>query len=398
MSEPSRQILHVDMDAFFASVEQRDHPELRGRPVLVGGPSRRGVVAAASYEARKYGVFSAMPMAHALRRCPDAVVVSGRHGHYAAVSGDVFAIFRRYTPLVEGLSLDEAFLDVTDSRRLFGDGPTIAERIRADIRRELRLTGSAGVAPCKFAAKIASDMNKPDGLTVVGPDVRSFLAPLPVERMWGIGPVAAARMHEAGFDTIGDLAGASAAELEGLLGSWGRQVHLLANGVDPREVVPGVAPKSVGAEETFEVDLTRADDLRRALLSQSARVAHRLFAAGLHGDVVTVKIKHADFTLRTHRTTLPEPVCDTDGIYQAARALLDEMDLAGRPVRLTGVSVSGLGTGPVQRSLFDARSRSRAEAIEAVTAQVRARFGDHGLTRAELLAGRAGSKPGRPAR
>ena len=219
------------MDAFYASVEQRDHPELRGKPVLVGGPSARGVVAAASYEARKFGARSAMPMAEALRRCPQAIVVPGRHGHYAAVSSQVFAIFRRYTPLVEGLSLDEAFLDVTGSRALFGDGVEIARRIKAAIRGELELTASAGVAPSKFIAKIASDLEKPDGLVVVrAGEEEAFLAPLSIDRMWGIGPRAAVHLREAGLETIGDLARAGEGRLERLLGSWGASVHRLARG------------------------------------------------------------------------------------------------------------------------------------------------------------------------
>jgi DNA polymerase-4 len=382
-------IIHVDMDAFFASVEQRDHPELRGKPVLVGGPSKRGVVAAASYEARAFGVRSAMPMVEALRRCPQAVVVGSHHGHYAEVSADVFAIFGRFTPLVEGLSLDEAFLDVTASARLFGDGKAIAEQIRAAIQRELHLTASAGVAPGKFAAKVGSDLKKPNGLVVVPgerpQDVAAFLAPLPIERMWGIGPVAAARMHEAGFSTIGDLARASPNELSFLLGSWGHVVHGLACGIDERPVEPHGVAKSVGAEETFEHDVRDVERLRRALLAQSARVAERLFGAGLLGDVVTIKVKYADFTQRTARLTLREPVMDTDAIFAAASVLLDRMALAGRPVRLTGVAVSGLGTGPVQRSLFGDALRDKREAIEATTAKIRERFGRQSLTRATLL-------------
>lgn len=380
-----RQIIHVDMDAFFASVEQRDRPELRGKPVIVGGPASRGVVATASYEARRFGIHSAMPMAEAMRRCPEAIVVGSDHAHYGEVSHEIFAIFERFTPLVEGLSLDEAFLDVTDSRSLFGSGVAIADQIRTAIRCELRLTASAGVASSKFAAKIASDLDKPDGLTVVPDDVAGFLAPLPVERMWGIGPVAARTVRAAGLATIGDLAAATPRELELLLGSWGRQVQLLANGIDAREVEPGVAAKSIGAEQTFTKDLTGQEDLARQLLSQAGRVARRLFAKGLYGAVVTLKIKYADFTQRTARQTLAEPVGDTDSIYQAAVGLLTRTYERGRPVRLTGVAVSGLTTGPIQRSLFGDRQRDRREALEAVTAKIQNRFGDESLTRATLL-------------
>src|SRR6185437_6837526 len=235
MPEPRRTILHVDIDAFYASVEQRDDPALRGRPVLVGGRSRRGVVLAASYEARPSGARSAMPMAEALRRCPEAIVVPPRHDRYADVSADVFAIFRRYTPLVEGLSVDEAFLDVTASGALFGDGEAIARRIKREIRDEVGLTASAGVAPCKFAAKIASDLDKPDGLVIVPDDVAAFLAPLPVERMWGVGPKTAPRLRDAGYATIGDLAAAEPSALATILGEAGAaHVGPLARGVDAR--------------------------------------------------------------------------------------------------------------------------------------------------------------------
>src|SRR5580698_11007059 len=233
----ARTILHVDMDAFYASVEQRDDPALRGKPVIVGGRSRRGVVLAASYEVRPSGVRSAMPMAEALRRAPDAIVVPPRRDAYAEASEQAFAIFRRYTPLVEPLSLDEAFLDVTGSRAIFGDGEAIASAIKRDVRQELRLTASAGVAPCKFAAKIASDLRKPDGLVVVpSGEVAAFLAPLPVERMWGIGPKTAPKMHAMGYRTIGDLARADESALERLLGSWGTEVGRLARGEDARDV------------------------------------------------------------------------------------------------------------------------------------------------------------------
>ena len=244
------------MDAFYASVEQRDHPALRGRPVLVGGPSRRGVVTAASYEARPFGARSAMPMAQAIRLCPEAVVVPVRMDRYVEVSAQIFAIFHRYTPLVQGLSLDEAFLDVTASQSLFGDGASIARQIKDAIRRELELTASAGVAPCRFVAKVASDLRKPDGLVVVREDeVRAFLAPLPIERMWGVGQKTAPKLRALGFATLDDFARADGAQLEHLLGSWGRHVQSLARGDDDREVDPHLAAKSVGAESTYEHDL-----------------------------------------------------------------------------------------------------------------------------------------------
>ncbi|HWL86674.1 MAG TPA: DNA polymerase IV, partial [Polyangiaceae bacterium] len=249
-----RSIVHVDMDAFYASVEIRDAPALRGKPVLVGGAKRRGVVLAASYEARVFGAHSAMPMAEAMRLCPQATVVPPRHERYAEVSRKVFAIFERYTPLVEGLSMDEAFLDVTESRSLFGDGAAIARAIKSDVSKELGLTASAGVATSKFVAKVASDLKKPDGLVVVPEDregVAAFLAPLAIERMWGVGPKTSPRLRALGICTLGDLASCDERVLDDMLGSWGRHVRELARGIDPREVEPDRAAKSVGAEETY---------------------------------------------------------------------------------------------------------------------------------------------------
>lgn len=389
---PARQILHVDMDAFFASVEQRDDPSLRGRPVLVGGASKRGVVAAASYEARPSGARSAMPMHEALRRCPHAIVLPPRHARYAEVSAAVFAIFRRFTPLVEGLSLDEAFLDVTASRALFGDGPAIAAQIKAAILAELDLTASAGVAPCKFAAKIASDLRKPDGLMVVPGDVAGFLAPLPIERMWGVGPRAAERLHAAGLATLGDLARAPAPRLHELLGAaWGEHVRLLAQGVDEREVVPGRAAESIGAEETFERDILGRGAIELHLLDLSGRVARRLLRAGLTGRTVTVKLKYADFTLRTRQTRLRVPIGDTDSILGAARALLDRFDLS-RSVRLVGVAIGALTPEGAEANLgLFPEPGERRRRLEAVVAEVADRFGGRGITRAALLDGpRAG--------
>lgn len=383
---PVRSILHVDMDAFYASVEQHDDPSLRGKPVLVGGTSRRGVVAAASYEARKHGARSAMPMAEALRKCPHAIVVEPRRDRYEEVSAAVFRVFRRYTPLVEGLSLDEAFLDVTASRSLFGDGESIARRIKEAIRAETGLTASAGIAPCKFAAKIASDLRKPDGLVVVPAyAVAEFLAPLPLERMWGIGPKTAPRLREAGFATLGDLARADPARLERMLGSFGREMHALARGDDPREVVADAEAKSIGAEETFEHDLLERASIERRLLHQASRVALRLLAAGLSARIVAVKLKYADFTLRTRQIALPEPVRDTHSIYAAARELLDRFPEERQGVRLTGVAVAGFVEGEPPPTLFPDEKSERHRKLDEVRARVSGKFGDKGLTLAAIL-------------
>jgi DNA polymerase-4 len=375
-------ILHVDMDAFYASVEQRDHPELRGKPVIVGGRSRRGVVLAASYEVRPFGVRSAMPMAEALRRAPHAIVVPPSRDSYAQASEEAFEIFRRYTPLVEPLSLDEAFLDVTASQSLFGDGEQIAAAIKRDVKQELQLVASAGVAPCKFVAKVASDLGKPDGLLVVrAGEEAAFLAPLPIERMWGVGPKTAPKMHALGYKTLGDLVRAQTEQLERVLGSWGPEVARLAVGEDPRDVIPDGRAKSIGAEETYEEDLVGPAAVGASLLEHAARVARRMMRADLSGRTVTVKIKYADFSVRSRSLTLPEPVQDTDSIHRAALELLARVPLQDRRVRLTGVSMSGITTGGPPAGLFPDEQAEKRRAIERVTAKIADRFGDEGAVK-----------------
>jgi DNA polymerase-4 len=380
-----RQILHVDMDAFYASVEERDAPELRGKPLVVGGASRRGVVMAASYAARPYGVRSAMPMGEALRLCPHAVVVRPRMERYAEVSASVFEIFRAFTPLVEGLSLDEAFLDVTASQSLFGDGEAIARLIKARIKGELGLVASAGVAPSKFVAKIASDLKKPDALVVVREEgVRAFLDPLPIERMWGVGPKTSPRLRELGFATLGDLARGNLVTLEQTLGSWGLTVRELARGEDPREVDPERGAKSVGAEETYEQDLHGRSAIEATLLEHSARVAARLVREGLTARGVVVKLKYADFTLRSRRMMLHEPVADTGSIHAAARALLAQFPPDPRGVRLTGVSVTHISDEPPPPALFPDKKAAVGKKVEELILSVEDRLGAT-LTRAALL-------------
>jgi DNA polymerase IV len=382
----SRQILHVDMDAFYASVEQRDDPALRGKPVVVGGASRRGVVSAASYEARAFGVRSAMPMHEALRKCPRAIVVPPRMARYAEVSGLVFEIFRRFTPLVEGLSLDEAFLDVTQSRSLFGGGEAIARKIKDAIRRETELAASAGVSTCKFVSKVASDLKKPDALVVVPPgEERAFLAPLPIERMWGVGKKTAPRLHAAGLRTIGDLASAPVNALERLLGSWGGEVSLLARGEDDREVEPDVAPKSIGSEQTHEHDLTAREQIEASLLDRASHVAQRMVREGWWGRIVTVKLKYADFTQLTRRASLPDAVSDSTTIYEAGRALLDRFPLEDERIRLVGVSMSDLTDRAPGPALFPDPAARKRRKLEELMSDVSARFGDDGITRATLL-------------
>jgi DNA polymerase-4 len=376
------------MDAFFASVHQRDDASLRGKPVLVGGRSKRSVVAAASYEARPFGCRSAMPMGEALRLCPHAVVVEPARGKYESASREVFDVFRRYTPLVEGLSIDEAFLDVTASQTLFGDGPTIARKIKDDVKRDTHLTASAGVAPCKFVAKVASDLKKPDGLVVVPQQrVREFLAPLPIERMWGVGPKTAPHLRALGYATLGDLATARAHDLERHLGVWGEQVRLLARGEDAREVDPHGVAKSISSEETFEHDLTTREQLSRALLDQSARVAQRLIVEGFSAGTIVVKMKYADFTLRSRQVPLRDPVCDTTSIHRAACTTLDRFGLDDGlfRIRLTGVGAAGLVEGPPPKLLFDDDGRARRHKLETVAAAIADKFDGVALRRATQL-------------
>ncbi len=395
--ERPRTIVHMDLDAFFASVEQLDRPELRGRPVIVGGTSGRGVVCAASYEARVFGVRSAMPTARALRLCPDGVFLPPRFHRYSALSEQVFAIFGRYTPLVEGLSLDEAFLDVSASRALHGSGVDIARAIKRTVRHECGLAVSAGIADVKFAAKIATDVGKPDGLVEVPPGgAAAFLAPLPIGRLWGVGPVTERALRRIGVRTIGELARLPGSAVAAAVGeSAARHLKALSVGDDPREVVPGEEAKSVGAEDTFDEDLSGRDALAREVLSQAVRVGRRLRAAGVEGDVVTLKIKYADFTLVTRRTTLAAPTGDDRTIFHAARGQLDRVDLA-RAVRLTGVSVSGLvaaggasASQGEQLGLFGAPREQDPEALRrsrlnAAVDALRDRFGDGAVGPADL--------------
>jgi len=342
-----REILHLDMDAFYASVEVLDDTSLRGKPVIVGGGMKRGVVAAASYEARKFGVHSSIPMAKARRLCAHGVFLPVRMERYKEVSDRVFGIFRRYTPLVEPVSLDEAFLDITASVRLFGPPEEIARKIRAEVRAETGLTVSAGVASSKFVAKIASDMNKPDGLTVVprGKE-QEFLGPLRVGRLWGVGEATRSALAEMGVQTIGDLAGAPEEAVVRKLGKHGAHLHRLAHGIDDREVEPEREIKSMGREETFDEDLLEMLALRRELLDIATRTAARLRNHSLKGRTVTLKVKYSDFRLVTREVTLPLGIDDGGEIFRQALTLLEKTEAGKKPVRLLGIYLSNFGVEP----------------------------------------------------
>ena len=353
--EKTRKILHLDMDAFYPSVEVLDNPGLKGKPVIVGGGKERGVVSSASYEARKFDVHSALPMATAMRLCPRGIFLPVRMDRYRDVSQNIFRIFRRYTPLVEPLSIDEAFLDVTGSERLYGTAVEIAVRIRKQIFHEIGLTVSAGVAPNKFVAKIASDMNKPDGLTVVLPEkVRQFLDPLSISRMWGVGKMTRKKLIEMNVHTFRDLTLVPVDVLERRLGLQGRKMHFLSMGIDDRFVEPEHDIKSIGHEQTFAKDITDLGLLKKQLLFVSEKTARRMRKKGLTGKTISLKVKYSNFKQVTRSSTL-EAHCD-DGplLYAAACRLLTKTEAGRKPVRLIGVSMSRFRTesGGEQLSLF----------------------------------------------
>lgn len=333
------------MDAFFASVEQRDNPELRGKPVAVGGrPGGRGVVAAASYEARAFGVRSAMPAGKAQRLCPDLIFVRPNFARYKEASAQIFEIFRSWTPHVEGLSLDEAFLDVTENLRGLATGTEVARLLRAEIFESTGLTASAGVAPVKFVAKIASDYRKPDGLTVVRPEqVLGFIHPLPVEKLWGVGPATAKRLHAVGLRTIGDVYARKEHELVEALGSQGRWLATLARGEDPRPVRSRQGRrKSISAERTFAQDILEISALEEILGEQAQRVCESLKSKGWVARTVVLKLRYDDFSTLTRSQTPDRPVGTVEAIVRTGLALLAKTDAGVRPVRLIGLGVSGL--------------------------------------------------------
>ena len=334
-----RHILHIDMDAFFAAVEQLDRPELRGKPVLVGGsPDGRGVVSTASYEARPYGCGSAMPMAAALRRCPHAIVVRPRMTRYAEVSAAVFEILERFTPQIEPLSIDEAFLDVTGCIKLFGPPEKIARELKRLVREETGLTASVGVAPNKSLAKLASDLDKPDGLVVVPhDDVRAFLAPLPITRLWGAGKVTVKRFEQLGVHTFADAARLPLGRLREVFGDVGERFELLVRGVDDRPVVTDREAKSISHENTFAADVSDRTHLRSVLLHHMERVAGRLRRHGRTARTVTIKLRTPDFTTVTRRRTLDASTDRTDVLWEAAASLYDEWTKQHTaPLRLIG--------------------------------------------------------------
>ncbi|CAN5669122.1 DNA polymerase IV [soil metagenome] len=386
-----RTIAHVDLDAFFAAVEQRDRPELRGRPVIVGGggPTDRGVVSAASYEARKFGVRSAMPLRTAGALCPEGVFLPVDGRKYSAVSRQVMVVLRRYTPQLEQVSIDEAFLDLSGTEALFGGGEAVGRQIKAVVASEVQLTASVGVAANRLVSKIASDLRKPDGLVVVpAGEEAEFLAPLPIERLWGVGQVTRRRLAEYGVSLIGDLARLPDDLLRRRFGSHGPELAARARGVDATPIGQEAAAKSISQEHTFDVDTADWQVVERTLLSLSEGVGGRLRADGLRAATVAVKVRDSTFHTITRQRTLDQPTDLTDVIWQTSLALV-RREVHGMRVRLLGVGVHGL-TDRQQLSLFDEPDSRRRRALEAADT-LRRRFGPRAIRRARLLDSEVGA-------
>jgi DNA polymerase IV len=383
-----RKIIHIDMDAFYASVEQHDNPALQGLPVIVGGdPEKRGVVSAASYEARVYGVHSAMPSSQARRLCPQGNFLPVRMHRYREVSQEIFQILKEYTPLVEPLSLDESFLDVTGSEKLFGPVLHIAKEVKRRIRETTGLTASAGIAPNKFLAKIASDFKKPDGLVEIKPgEVQDFLRELPISRLWGVGKATEEVLKGMGILKAGQLALFPAEKIERKLGKFGLELMALARGEDERPVAPDSDAKSISQEETFTPDLETPDQMKRVLLDQAEQVGWELRKQKLKGSTVTLKVRYPDFSLVTRSLTLPFPTDQGIEIYQTAVKLLPRTEALQRRARLLGVGISSLlhRDDPEQYLLFDSRREKTKRSVQAMD-RIWEKFGPEAIQRASLL-------------
>jgi DNA polymerase-4 len=383
-----KQIIHLDMDAFYASVEMLDNPAFRGQPVIVGGPKQRGVVSAASYEARKFGVHSALPMAMAMRLCPQGVFLPVRMSRYKEISDQIFEIFLRFTPLVEPLSIDEAFLDITASLRLFGPAEEIAKQIKNRVRDEIGLTVSAGVAPSKLVAKIASDLNKPDGLTIVPEGkVQNFLDPLPIEKLWGVGKITQKDLSLLNVKTIGDLSRLPKDLLRRRFGQQGLQLYFLSKGIDDREVQPERMIKSIGREETFSEDILVKEKARKEILILSQRVARRLRRHGKAGRTITLKVTYDNFTRITRSLTLPEATDDGRNINRVSLDLLEKTEIGNRPIRLLGIYLSQLARpGEGQLSLFDQTNGiKKADRLNQALDMIQDKYGDQAIRSGSII-------------
>ena len=384
----SLNIIHVDMDAFYAAVEKRDNPDLENKPVIVGGdPEGRGVVSTACYQAREYGVHSAMPAAKAQRLCPEAIFISPRMDRYEEVSDRIFDILEDFTPLVEKISVDEAFLDVSGTERLFGPSEDIGEEIQKRIKEKLELQASLGIAPNKFLAKLASDMDKPAGFTIItAEEIDEILEPLPIEKIWGVGEETKKSLHSRGIETIAELKGLSSEELESMFGKFGRKLYKLSRGIDPRSVESSDRPKSISQEQTFPEDLQDEEYLFSVLMKFSRKVAGRLRAREMKARTVNVKICYDTFKTITRQKTYVEAFHDTETTYYAARRLIEKNNLFSRPVRLLGVGVSSLISADQQQLSLFAENRETNRIAEAID-KVEDKFGESSVIRAREMLG-----------
>lgn len=379
-----RWIIHIDMDAFFAAIEQRDHEELRGKPVIIGGTGNRGVVATASYEARRFGVHSAMSMVEARRRCPEGIVLSSDHEKYSRVSVELQRIFSEFSPIVEPLSLDEAFLDVSGMEQLYANPEEIACCIKTRIKSELGLTASAGVAPNKFLAKLASDLQKPDGLVVIHPgEEEAMLKGLPITRMWGVGKATEQVLKNLGIYTIGQLAKTDVVQLAKHCGQLAYSIHSLARGQDDRPVMPDLEPKSIGNEVTFPVDIIAASQIEMELLALAEKVGWRLRQHGFSGKTITVKIRFASFKTITRSKTLLEATHFDEVLYETAVQVCRQIPMQ-EGVRLLGITVSNLQTSGGQLSLFGEQDNKRTAMYETID-KLRNKFGEGIVTKGRLV-------------
>ena len=380
-------IIHVDMDAFYASVEIRDNPELIGKPVVVGGsPKGRGVISAASYEARKFGIYSAMPSREALRKCSSLVFIKSRMSHYAAVSRQIRQIFFSFTSLVEPLSLDEAFLDVSGCQRLFGTAPDIARQIKSKILADTGLIASAGVAPNKFLAKVASDLHKPDGLTIVDQEeIQTFLDPLSISRVWGIGPKTQKKFTRLGVQTISQLRQLDLKVLQSQIGDSAQHFYNLARGIDSRPVVPDRIAKSVSHEHTFPVDIYNDEVLKAWLHELADLVGRRLRRHDIFSKTVQLKLRYDDFETITRRKTIPA-THSTQTLFETASQLLSGIDRHSRGVRLIGLGTTNLSrSAPIQLSLFDQEDKNKQSRVDEISDSIRDKFGQASLNRGSNL-------------
>ena len=384
--EKERYIVHVDMDAFYAAVEQRDHPSYRGKPVVVGadpkGGKGRGVVAACSYEARKFGIHSAMPISQAYRKCPDAVYLHGDHKKYELESRKIFEILKKFSPDLEPISIDEAFLDITGSYHLFVSPENTCRKIKEAIKKETGLTASIGLAPNKMTAKIASDIGKPDGLVIVDKnELLNFLHPLPVETLWGVGKKTKEEFRKNGINIIGDLARQDRLYFLRQFGKAGEHVWLLANGIDPRHVETAAGPKSISNEHTFEVDVADIDKILDVLMKLSEKVSGRLRKAGLKGRTISLKIRFSDFQTFTRASTLEIPTNFIEDIYQICAGKIKGFDLSQKRVRLIGVHVSNLASSSGQLGLFEDNpsNRDKKEKLHQALGKIKDKFGEKAI-------------------